>query len=53
MRELRAKVGGGRVSIMYADKIAGPTVKVGYVIGKHWLSAFVPFEQPMLPPSQR
>jgi len=42
---------------MYADKIAGPnagtTVKVGYVIGKHWLSAFVPFEQPMLPPSQR
>ena len=49
VKELRKKVGGGRVSIMYADKIGGPTVKVGYVIGSRWLSAFAPFERPVKP----
>jgi hypothetical protein len=46
VRELRKQIGGGgsRVSRMYVDKTDGRTVAVGYVIGQHWLSAFVPYE---------
>lgn len=47
LKELRAQIGGGgsRVSIMYRDKKDGRTVKCGYVIGGHWLSAYAPVEQ--------
>ena len=45
VRELREKVGGGRVSRMYQDKKGGSVVHTGYVVGQHWLSAFAPFEQ--------
>lgn len=38
------QLGGGRVSIMYADKSDGRVVRCGYVIGRHWLSAFIPME---------
>lgn len=47
VKELRSKIegGGSRVSKMYIDKKDGSTVHCGYVIGGHWLTAFVPFEQ--------
>ena len=45
LKELRAQI-RGRVSIMYCDRKDGRTVRTGYVIGRHWLTAFVPFEQP-------
>ena len=44
--ELRDRVGGGRVSKMYADKRDGRTVQTGYVIGKRWFSAYAPVEKP-------
>lgn len=43
VKELRECVGGGRVSKMYMDGGDGKTYHVGYVIGNHWLSAYVPF----------
>lgn len=45
-RALVDQLGGGRVSIMYQDKRDGSTVLCGYVIGRHWLTAYVPFEVP-------
>lgn len=47
VKELRAKVGGGRVSKMYRDTRDDATgevgaVHVGYVVGMHWFSAYVP-----------
>jgi len=45
-KELRAKIGGGRISTMYCDKLGGP-VKIGYIIGKHWCEAFQPIEKPV------
>lgn len=44
VRELCEKIGGGRVSKMYVDKPDGRTVQIGYVIGRHWCTAFRPFE---------
>lgn len=46
VKELRGKIqgGGSRVSRMYNDKADGTTVHTGYVIGPHWLTAYVPFE---------
>ena len=46
VKQLREQVGGGRVSKMYVDKLDGRTVHIGYVIGKHWLAAYVPLERP-------
>jgi hypothetical protein len=46
VRELRQKVGGGRVSRMYIDKKDGSTVHIGYVVGPHWCSAYAPVERP-------
>lgn len=46
VKELREKVGGGRVSKMYRDLKDGSTVHVGYVIGEYWLEAFEPFRRP-------
>lgn len=44
LRELREKVGGGRISKMYQDKSDGTARHTGYVIGQRWLSAFRPVE---------
>ena len=46
VKELREIVGGGRVRKMYCDKKDGSTFHVGYVIGQHWLSAYLPVENP-------
>lgn len=45
LQELQQKAFGGKVSKMYSDTKDGRTLHVGYVIGKHWFSAFRPFEQ--------
>lgn len=42
--ELRAKVGGGRVSKMYRDDKSGKRYHVGYVIGRHWCDAYAPVQ---------
>jgi hypothetical protein len=47
LKELRIQIGGGgsRVSTMYVDRPNGDVVCTGYVIGEHWLTAFVPCER--------
>lgn len=42
VKELREKVGGGRISKMYLDTASGEVLHVGYVIGQHWLTAYAP-----------
>lgn len=42
--ELRAKVGGGRVSKMYVEDKSGKVYHIGYVIGRHWCDAYVPVQ---------
>lgn len=44
-RQLIEKVGGGRCSIMYCDKIGGGAVRIGYVIGRLWLTEYAPVER--------
>ena len=44
-KELREKVGGGRISKMYCDKKDGRTVHTGYVIGRRWFARFAPVER--------
>ena len=48
VKELRDKAGGGAVSKIYIDKIAGPhagkVVHAGYVIGERWFTRFAPVE---------
>jgi hypothetical protein len=43
LKELREQVKGA-VSKMYVDKKDGSTKHVGYVIGDHWLTAYIPYE---------
>lgn len=47
LKALRAQIGrgGSRVSLMYVDKKDGPPVRVGYVIGGHWLRQYAPVER--------
>ncbi len=45
LHELREKVGGGKISKMYVDGKDGKTYHVGYVVGKHWLNAFIPLRK--------
>lgn len=45
VKELREKVGGGRVSKMYVDLCSARPKHCGYVIGKHWLTAYAPYEK--------
>ncbi len=40
VRELRRRLGGGRISKMYVDRLDGSAVHIGYVIGSHWCTAF-------------
>ena len=43
VRELRQQI-QGRCNKMYVDTKGGNTLHVGYVIGKLWLHAYVPYE---------
>lgn len=38
-------LGGSRVAKMYVDKKDGRTMHCGYIVGKHWLTAYLPFER--------
>lgn len=40
IKELKDKIGGGRVSKMYQDKKNGDTMHVGYIVGGHWCTAY-------------
>ena len=42
---LRKQIGGGRISKMYRDKTDGRVVHVGYVVGRHWCTAYQPVER--------
>lgn len=44
VKELRSKIGmgGSRVSKMYQNTKQGGIVHVGYVIGGHWLTCYLP-----------
>lgn len=44
VKDLKQNVGPGKVSLMYRDKKDGRTVRVGYVIGQYWLTAYQPVE---------
>lgn len=46
VKELREKIGGGKVERMYQDKLNGDTVHVGYIVGEHWCTAYRPVELP-------
>lgn len=48
VKELRSNIemGGSRVSKMYVDKKSGGTAHIGYVVGRHWLTAYQPVEIP-------
>lgn len=46
VKELREKVGGGRIAKMYQDTASGEVLHVGYVIGRHWLSMYAPYTKP-------
>lgn len=48
VKELRSNIGlgGSRVSKMYVDKKSGVSVHIGYVVGRHWLIAYQPVENP-------
>lgn len=47
VKELRNKVGGGRVSKMFIDKSDGTTVHCGYVIGPSWFTKYARVEIPL------
>lgn len=38
-KELRDKVGGGKLSKQYSDKRDGRTVWNGYIVGPYWFTA--------------
>lgn len=42
--ELRDSIGGGHVSKMYVDDKSGNRYHIGYVIGRHWCTAYAPIE---------
>jgi hypothetical protein len=44
VKELREKVGGGRVFKIYRDKKDGAVVHVGYGVGGRWFDAYQPVE---------
>lgn len=46
LKDLREQIGGGAVSKMFQDTKDGRTVHVGYVVGRHWLTAYQPVELP-------
>lgn len=44
VKELQEQV-GGKVSKMYIDGKDGKTYHTGYVVGQHWMTAFVPMRK--------
>lgn len=44
VRDLCSQIGRTRARRMYRDKMNGPPVHVGYVVGHHWCTAYVPME---------
>lgn len=44
IRNLREQI-PGRVSKMYVDGMNGKTYHVGYVVGKHWCTAYTPMRK--------
>lgn len=36
----------GKVSPMYTDRVKGPPIKIGVVIGQHWLTQYARVERP-------
>lgn len=44
LKELKEQV-SGKVSKMYSEHEAGKVCHVGYVIGQHWLTAFVAYRK--------
>jgi len=36
----------GKVSPMYVDRVKGPPIKIGVVIGHHWLTQYARVERP-------
>lgn len=46
VKELREKIGGGKISKMYLDKTDGRSVHIGYIVGRHWCTAYRPVELP-------
>jgi hypothetical protein len=46
VRELHRQIGGARPSKMYRDDpLTKKTYHTGYVVGRHWCNAFIPYEQ--------
>ena len=44
VRELHRRLGGGRPSKMYRDDpLTKKVIHIGYVVGKHWCGAYVPY----------
>lgn len=50
VKELRKQIGNGGSTVkkQYVDKKDGTIVHNGYVIGSHWLTAYIPFERQAL-----
>lgn len=46
IRELCGKVGRKHVSKMYIDGTDGKSYHIGYVVGRHWCTAYVPVRIP-------
>ena len=48
VRELcrRAGYARGGAKLMYCDKKDGTVVRTGYIVGRHWFMAYVPYEVP-------
>lgn len=44
VKELKEKVGSGKVFKIYCDKKDGSVVQTGYGIGRQWFDMFIPFE---------
>lgn len=44
VKDLCEKLGYSKAQPMYVDKLSGESVKIGYVVGPHWLQAFQPWE---------
>lgn len=42
--ELHSKIGHGKISKMYIDH-GSHSYHIGYCVGQHWCSAFVPYQQ--------
>ncbi len=44
VKELCQKVGYSKARRMYVDKKDGSIKHIGYAVGPHWLTAYIPYE---------